>query len=153
MTNQQYLDDVLWAYSGEFYGREMFEVFGMNAENDDVKSKCFLLRDLEDLTLQKMKPVILRYQLSFDEEGMCNRGRRHAQEYVEKGWVVFLESLSIGVDNAIQRIKPSVAAAPPEDKEAMSFFLNHEKALADFIGKELDGEQDSMKAVRALLKA
>ncbi|XDZ64975.1 hypothetical protein AB8880_08555 [Alphaproteobacteria bacterium LSUCC0684] len=141
------------AYQGEFYGLAMYRRIADARPHPDEKEKWRLLVRLEEVTRSVLEPVLKRHGMATDArpESLCE-GERDAEGYMHLPWDQLMRRFSDELDADIDEYSALLAIAPPGDREAIRFLVDHEIVAKAFCEGELDGRPDQSAApVEALL--
>ena len=99
MVSQRYTDEILWAYTGEIYGRAMFYTLSDKTDDPEIARKCRVLGDLEAATSAAMDGLIEKYDLEYDEGVFAANGHAKGAEYAKQDWQALMRDFDAVIDD------------------------------------------------------
>ena len=152
MSYPEYEKDLQHIHESEIYGRAVFTVAAKVALKAGHKEKWLVLKALEEKTLQRyldymadtgqqvVEPKIWELKGYVEGLGLGLMPWRLAMKMVRDATGPFQEKFL--------RLKEN---AKDDEREFFAYVYAHEKALESFAQKELDRDEESLKAVKSLL--
>jgi hypothetical protein len=153
MNTQEYLNELVWAITGEIFGKSMFETAAQVTADPQAAQKFLQLAKLEEETLSRLLPLATKYGLSLDEELHVSKGKDSGAALGARDWMESMHKFCDSIDEYVERMDRLLLLAPAEDREALEFLLAHERALSAFSYAEVTGRHDSLVEIEGLLGA
>jgi len=153
MTNAAYPKCVTELYGSEVLGEAVFLALLNCAKTEEQKYKFGTLLQLETETKARLRPLLVKYGLSLDEEDGAAQAAIAAADFEAGGWSSFVEGTLNIVHYFIGRFEQIETLGPPEDAETLHSMVIHERAIQNFLEAERDGKpRGSLRDVIALLQ-
>lgn len=152
MNYPEYKDDLQRIHESEVYGLAVFDTAARLTLNAERKNKWLALKALEQKTLD-------RYLSHMQDSGQPVTEPRfwRLKGYVEGAalglmpWGMAMKLLRDGTQPFQEKFLRLKTNAEGTHQDFFTYVYAHEKAIEAFAMKELAKEQDSLKAVQALL--
>lgn len=113
------------------------------AKNPTEKYQFGTFLQLETETKACLRPLLYKYQISFQEEVNQEQVDGFVALYLENSWPDFLGALRNVVVQFLSRFEEIVTAGPQEDRALLQAMVVHESAFLHWIDKELSGDKES----------
>lgn len=152
MTYPQYKKDLQRIHESEVYGFAVFETAAQLTRNKERKQKWLVLKDLEELTLNRYLEYMQKSgQTVVEPKGWALKGRAEGAALGMMPWRLAMKLVRDATGPFQEKFLRLKNNATEEDQKFFSYVYAHEKAIEAFAKKELAKEEDSLKAVKELL--
>lgn len=152
MNYPQYTDDLQRIHESEVYGIELFDSAARLTRRTERKDKWLALKALEEQTLERYLTYMRdRGQALKEPTGWRWKGRAEGIALGLMPWRVAMKLLAAGTAPFQEKFLRLKNHAEGDDLAFFTYVYAHEKAIEAFANRELADQQDSLKAVRALL--
>ncbi len=153
MSDTAYPQCVGELYRSEVLGEAVFVALLKCAKTDEQKYKFGTLLQLETETKARLRPLLAKYGLGFDEQDVSAPAASAAADFEAGGWTSFVEGTLNVVHYFVGRFEQIELLGPPEDRETLHSMAVHERAIQDFLVAERDGKaKGSLQNVIAILQ-
>ena len=130
------------AYEGEIIGCAMYDAL-LNDPSHPEKQALEKLYIIERITADALKPLLVRYQVSFCEDTATTEGRRLAESLQGRPWQEMWTEVTRLADDYLDDFKRLADVLDGEDAAIGRQVVNHEEALIAFARREVDGVPDA----------
>ncbi len=139
-TLKEYRDGILYAWQGEQWGREFFELLAAATDDLDHRAKWEVLGELERATGDTLAPLVAE-----DADASASEEKRPdlaaaATAYGQLPHDEALRQMATLVEPAIERFRGLLEMAPDEHRDAVQILFDHEIAIQQFAERELAGD-------------
>jgi hypothetical protein len=138
--NADYLAKIQRAADGEVQGEVLFKCLAAKAEQEH-RHKLERLAELEIRTGREMDALMARYGLTLSSENV-GRAEERAKRYDGMSYRDILEEWSTWIPSFVDLYDRLAESARPDDKAALDFLAEHERAIDAFITHELAGRPE-----------
>jgi len=140
-------------FQGEVYGEALFRTL---ADRCEVPERVRRLRALEQLE-RETKQLLLPALRDAGGEGKESperiaQGQSLGAELAKAPWLDLMRGFKQEIQRFVEEFERAESLAPAGKESLLRHVTAHEKALLDFATRELDGSDDSLKSVVALLR-
>ena len=148
--SKEYRDGILWAWQGEQWGKEFFELLATATEDSERRAKWEVLGQLEAATGDRLAPLV-----ADDADASAEKRPDLAAAAAAYGQLPYAEALHqmmTLVEPAIERFRRLLDIAPEEHRDAVQILFDHEIAIQQFAERELAGDSEtSLDPVREVI--
>ncbi len=147
-----YTELLRWAYEGEVFG----EAFLAEMLGSDIHSAhrvtIELLHQVEDRTLDILRPLISKYAIDVDEATAREVGETFSEAVSQMSWDDFVTETQRIATEALPKFRilqqQGERDGDPDDRLALAVVVAHEDALCEFA--RLEAEGSCSEAIRVL---
>jgi hypothetical protein len=144
----EYLQGVMAVYQGEVLGEALYSGLLANAAPQHQHYFAAMLQ-METEAKARLRPFLVRLGLSVVEsEDSRREGIALASTLGLLSWEEFLAAFAREIAVYVDKYQTIADQAPPEDRPALDFMVEHEKSFLRFAAAELTGEP--AQAIEAL---
>ena len=147
---QRYLEE---RFQGEVYGQALFRTM---ADRSDAPERVRTFRVLEQLERETKEILLpaLRAAGGSGEESLerVAQGETLGAELAKTPWMDLMRGFKLELQRFVDEFERAESLAPAGMESLLRHVTAHEKALLDFATRELEGSDDSLEAVVALLR-
>ncbi len=152
MNYPQYKNDLQRIHESEVYGIALFETAARLSKNAQHKKKWLTLKALEETTLERYLAYMrTSNQTIIEPRSWRLKGRLEGAALGLLPWRLAMKLLGDGTAPFQERFLRLKNNASGIHQDFFNYVYAHEKAIEAFAHKELAQDQNSLKAVEALL--
>ncbi len=150
---ESYLAELLEWYCGEIGGEAFFSALARGAREQGPAAKWEKLAQLEILVGHRLLTELVARKVPLPStEADLQRGLNSAQCYAGLTWRQMLEKLRPELAGYVRSFEAAESRMPEELMALARFVTDHERALLEFVTRELDQNgHRSLDFVRAML--
>jgi hypothetical protein len=150
---QKCLAELLEWYCGEIGGEAFFSALAHNAVEPGLAAKWQRLAQLEQCVAGRLRTVLEARGVQIPSgTADLQRGLSSAQEYANLAWREVLSRLRPQLVGYVRDFQAAESRMPEEFLPLARFVTEHERALLEFVTRELDQDgEHSLDAVLGLL--
>lgn len=131
------------AYEGEIIGCAMYEQ--MIADPSYTNTEALqLLYDIERVTADALKPLVIRYAVPVTEDEAEREGRRIADTLAGQPWKSMWAEVIRLADDYLTDFKRLAAVLDGDDAAVGRQVVQHEEALIEFAHREINNADDAL---------
>ena len=143
---------VLDLYRSEVFGEKIALALLPWARSELERYKLGTIAQLETETKARLRPFLARHGLPLEEEDVSGPVNGLLTVLTRAGWREFVQGMAADLPQFLARFEEIEAMGPAEDAELLHSMVVHERSLIRFTELELEGSEDSLADVIALLK-
>ena len=152
MTYPQYKNDLQRIHESEVYGIALFDTAAKLCRNKERKQKWLALKALEQHTLDRYLAYMQESgQTVVEPTGWALKGRAEGAALGLMPWRLAMKLLKDGTVPFQEKFLRLKQHANETDQQFFAYVYAHEKAIEAFANSELSKQDNSLKAVMALL--
>ena len=145
MSGTDYPGCISELYQSEVLGEQAFLALISVARNARDRYHFGTFLQLESETKARLRPLMQKYDLEFVEnEAPEAQIAGFIAAYQDNTWRDFVAGLAPLIDQFLARFEEIAEAGPAEDQEILRSMITHEQSFAQWIEKELAGEEGSL---------
>jgi len=138
-----YLTTLLRYYEEEVRGEAYFYAL---AEHFEETEKVALLARVERAAAESVRPLVEKYQLETTcQTDLHRRGRSNLYGHQAYSWIQFMAYIIERYPRYLVEFKALENMAPADDFPALQHLTEHQGAVIEFAGRELNGDSDSIQ--------
>jgi hypothetical protein len=147
---QKYLAELLEWYSGEIGGEAFFNALAQGADNPGVARKWQKLAQLEQCVAGRLRTALEARGVPLPAAAADrSRGLNSAQAYANLAWREALNRLRQELVGFVRDFQAAESRMPEDILPLAQFVTEHERALLEFVTRELD--QDGYQSLDRVL--
>jgi hypothetical protein len=131
-----YKKDFRRAYEGELIGDQLYHSLSERTADVELRKKFSAIAAVERATHAVLKPIAGRLGIVPRESYILETVARRCSEIERLSWSEFLGKAVREWPGYISRFKALYEMAPTDDLPALSYLIEHEVALVNFVTEE-----------------
>ncbi len=153
-VSDEYRNRVCSAYQGEVYGEALFEAMSKRLQGTERAYKFRVLARLETETKQRLKPLVENLGGNAAEDAdEAARGVSDGTNFAAVAWDDLLPVFREALAGFVVSYEQTETMGRDCDRAVLDHLTQHEKALLEFVDRELAGQADvSLDPVLDLLE-
>ncbi|MFC6585100.1 FAD-dependent oxidoreductase [Sulfitobacter aestuariivivens] len=144
-TLRQYLEE-------EIEGAAYFERLAERFQDDDLKRKMMLLKQVEEHTAVAVRPLIEKYDLRPRDAAELTRSGQKQADTAPGDWDELIAQMRSTFPGYIEDFRQLEAMAPPDDLPPLKVMTEHEVAALAFLEAEANGDPESCRPLHQFLR-
>lgn len=144
----EYIGALAVAYEDEAAGIAFYDELA--SRHDGANAAALLLfRDIEDLATRALEPLVERNRAPvFRGPVLDTRGRREAAIFLPLPWDQLMRRMLRDHLAFVQELQQLVDLAPESDQQVTQAVTDVERAIVQFLEREIEGHPDSTEMAR-----
>lgn len=139
------------SYEGEVAGEAYFEALAQ-WHGDEARSVLLRFAQVERVTAAALRPLVERRGIAVAQrDELRRRGVANAERERPIAWDDLIAEMCEFYPRYVREFERMLAMAPPEDRDVVQRFVDHEVALVDAVCRVRDGRADALEPVERYL--
>ena len=140
-------------FQGEVFGEALFRTLADRCKDPERARKLRVLEQLEHETKEFLRPAVREAGYPGREKPeRISQGEAQGAALATVPWQDLMRGLQQELSRFVADFERAEDLAPPGNESVLRHVTAHERALLDFAIRELDGSDDSLQSVIALLR-
>jgi hypothetical protein len=141
------------AYEGEIIGEAMYAHLAGIAEDGYQRQAARLAADVERATAELLLPLIARHGVEVDPDRAKQIGIDFTNDNIPQGWTNYFAMIQPLAEKALVGMERLHQLSDEADESATERLVAHERALLEFIRRDLAGAADPLEPLQTFLDA
>ena len=150
-----YIDGLRRSYYGEIVAEGFYRHLSLATAEGYRRTALSLIAEVERTTHRRLAPFAARFDIQLTDEERDRRLQARIQTLGQFDWDVFIRNAHREWPAYLHQFEDLERLAQARGEQGLAFLVEHEKALLDFVRRELaqPGSQDALAPMKSYLAA
>ena len=152
---EDYIEGLRQSYYGEIVAEGFYRHLSRAAAEGYRRTALSLIAEVERATHRRLAPFAARFDIRLSDEDRDLRIKTRLQSLGQFDWDIFIQTAHREWPAYLHQFEDLERLAQARGERGLTFLVDHEKALLDFVQRELaqPGSEDALAPMKSYIAA